>query len=89
MDAPSPGSVLREALADSKLTPNQLAKTMNVSPSCVWYLLHDQRGITANMARRLAVAMPGTADKPVPTAEGWLAIQAKWDLRPIVQEAGA
>lgn len=75
MDAPSPGSLLREAIALSETTPNALALSMGVTSSCVWYLLHDKRGITAKMAVKLANAMPKG-----PSASEWLGIQAAWDL---------
>jgi addiction module HigA family antidote len=81
MDAPSPGSVLREALADQDRSFGWLAKQLGVSRMGAWRLAHDQKRVSARVAVGLSKAIDRT------TAEDWMALQMKFDLESTKQEA--
>lgn len=75
---PKPGEVLRKLLlsdtpSEGRITQDQLAAAMGVSRVSVNQLVMGHRGITAEMALRLAKA---TATTP----EFWLNLQQRSDL---------
>jgi antitoxin HigA-1 len=66
-----PGAILRNMLAEmaadgsdefTSLTQKELAKCLGVSPRAVNELIHERRGITADMAIRLSRVFKTTPD---------------------------
>lgn len=69
-----PGVLLREdVLPELRLSQGLLAQRLGVSRRTVSELLHARRAVTPDMALRLARLVGGTA-------EGWLRMQAAYDL---------
>jgi addiction module HigA family antidote len=70
-----PGEVLRdEFLNPLGLSPNALAKALQLSPSRIGDIVLERRGVTADTAMRLARYFGGTA-------QFWLNLQSIYDLR--------
>ena len=75
-----PGEVLQEEfLQPLKLSQHQLAMNMRVSPQKINDIARRKRGITADTALRLALALNTTP-------EFWLGLQMDYDLE-IAQDA--
>jgi addiction module HigA family antidote len=73
-----PGEVLNEEfLLELHMSQNALARAMKVPPRRINEIVHGQRGISADTALRLSIAL-GT------TPQFWLGLQADYDL----EEAG-
>lgn len=70
---PSPGEVLRGLLGRHGVTQDALAEAMGVSRYSVNQLVNDRRGITAEMALRMGIALHTSA-------EFWLSLQRNVDL---------
>jgi len=70
---PSPGEVLRGILDRHELTQDALAAAMGVSRYSINQLVNDRRGVTAEMALRMATALRTSA-------EFWLNLQRNVDL---------
>ena len=69
-----PGEVLREELEALGVSANALTKALDVSMKRVTMILDGQRGVTADIALRLARYF-GT------TPQLWLNLQKTWELR--------
>lgn len=70
-----PGEILMEDfIAGFGLTPNQLAVSIGVPPSRINEIVFGKRGITADMAIRLARYF-GTSE------EFWMNLQSNYELR--------
>ena len=77
-----PGAVLREdVLPALGLTQGQFAEHMGVSRLTVSELLHEQRGLSAEIAVRLAMVLRTTP-------ETWMRMQLAVDLWEARQDAG-
>jgi len=68
-----PGEVLQDLLAEAGLTANSLATALRVPANRIGGILKGQRGITADMALRLARYFGASAQM-------WINLQAKYDL---------
>ncbi len=69
-----PGAIIREdVLPELGITQAQLASHLGVSRLSVSEILHEKRGVSAEMAIRIAEAIGGTA-------ESWLRMQEALDL---------
>ena len=68
-----PGDIFRDELESLGRSVNVLSKTLDVSVNQFTPILNGQRGVTANMARRLAHYF-GT------TPRLWLSLQSTWEL---------
>lgn len=69
-----PGILLREeVLPELDMSQGMLAERLGVSRRTVSELLHARRAVTPDMALRLTRLLGGTA-------EGWLRMQAAYDL---------
>jgi len=68
-----PGDFLREELADRGISQSRLAAHIGVKPGVVNLICNGHRGISAEMAKKLAAAM-GTS------AELWMNLQRSYDL---------
>jgi addiction module HigA family antidote len=69
-----PGAILREdVLPELGLTQAQLANHLGVSRLSVSEILHEKRGVSAEMAVRISEAIGGSP-------EGWLRMQEALDL---------
>jgi antitoxin HigA-1 len=78
-----PGEILRdEVLTELGLSANAFAQALNVPANRITAILNGERSITANTALRLARYLGGEP-------EGWLNLQAQYDLRVAEIEAGA
>ena len=69
-----PGEVLREELEVLEVSANSLSKPLDVPMKRVTMILDGQRGVTADIALRLARYF-GT------TPQVWLNLQMTWELR--------
>lgn len=73
-----PGAILREdVLPTLKMTQSEFAKRLGVSRLSVSELLHEKRGLSAEMALRIATLLQTTP-------ESWLRMQEAvdlWDVR--------
>ena len=69
-----PGEVLREELEALGVSANALSKALDVPMKRVTMILDGQRGVTADIALRLARYF-GT------TPQVWLNLQKTWELR--------
>lgn len=77
-----PGEILKEEyLIPLDLSAAALAKALHVSAPTVNDIVRQQRGISADMALRLAAAFETTA-------QFWLNLQAAYDLRKAEIEKG-
>ena len=71
----TPGEILREEfLAEYRLSQNQLAKAIGISPNRIAEIVNNRRRITADTALRLALYFGNSA-------EFWLNLQAHYDLK--------
>jgi antitoxin HigA-1 len=71
---PHPGSVvLRECIEPVGLTITEAAQALGVTRNTLSELVNEKRGISPEMAVRLAKVFGGTE-------EGWLVQQAQYDL---------
>jgi antitoxin HigA-1 len=69
-----PGEILREEfMAPHKLNPHQLSLALRVSAPAIYEIVNEERGISTEMALRLARAF-GT------TPEFWASLQTHFDL---------
>lgn len=69
-----PGAIIREdVLPELGITQAQLANHLGVSRLSVSEILHEKRGVSAEMAVRISEAIGGTA-------ESWLRMQEALDL---------
>ncbi len=70
-----PGEVLKEEFLEPlDMTANKLAEALHVTPARLYEIISGRRGISANTALRLAIAL-GT------TPEFWMNLQMIHDLR--------
>lgn len=70
-----PGEVLKEEFLEPlEMTANKLAEALHVTPARLYEIISGRRGITANTAIRLSLAL-GT------TPEFWMNLQTIHDLR--------
>lgn len=77
-----PGEILKEEfLVPLKITANQLAERINVTSARIYEIISGHRGITANTAIRLSIAL-GT------TVEFWMNLQMAHDIRKQEIESG-
>ena len=75
-----PGAILREdVLPTLKMTQTELAQRLGVSRLTVSELLHEKRGITPEMALRVAKLLNTTP-------ESWLRMQQAVDLWDVQQQ---
>jgi antitoxin HigA-1 len=76
-----PGEVLREEfMKPLKLSASAVAKALSVTPAAVNSLIQGRRGVSAELALRLARYV-GT------TAEFWIGLQGQYDLDVAQDEA--
>ena len=70
-----PGEVLREDyLSPLGMSANALARALHITPARVRDILHERRGITPDIALRLARCFGGDA-------QSWLNLQQAYDLK--------
>ncbi|MFM9427946.1 addiction module HigA family antidote [Variovorax sp. GrIS 2.14] len=85
MRAVHPGEVLRQDyLKPLKLTPAALARAIHVPASRVNDIVLERRGVTADTALRLTRYFGGDEVD----AQGWLNMQAAYDLKIAAKAAG-
>lgn len=78
---PHPGEIVREfCIKPLDLSVTEAAKGLGVSRSSLSELLNGRRGISPEMAIRLATAFGGSA-------ESWITQQAQYDLWQVMQKA--
>lgn len=78
-----PGEILKEEyLEPLSLTAAALARALNVSTPTVNDIVLQRRGVSADMALRLAICLDTTP-------EFWLHLQSTYDLRKAEIEKGA
>ena len=71
----TPGEMLKEEfLAEYRLSQNQLAKAIGISPNRIAEIVNNRRRITADTALRLGLFF-GTSP------EFWMNLQAHYDLK--------
>jgi addiction module HigA family antidote len=68
-----PGEFLREELVERGISQSRLASHIGVKPGVINLICNGHRGISAEMAKKLAAAM-GT------TPELWMNLQRSYDL---------
>ena len=68
-----PGQFLQEELAERGISQTQLARHIGVTPGVINQICNGRRGVSPEMAKKLAVAL-GT------TAELWMSLQSSFDL---------
>ena len=68
-----PGSFLREELEERGVSQSVLARHIKVQPNVINQICNEKRGISPEMAKKLAAAF-GT------TAELWINLQSSFDL---------
>ena len=73
-----PGEFLREELAERGVTQTQLAGHIGVSPGVVNLICGGRRGVSPDMAKKLAAAL-GTSP------ELWMNLQTSYDLNRAAQ----
>ncbi len=76
-----PGEHLAGELAEIEMNGNQFAKALNVPSNRIYQILHEERDVTADTARRLGKFF-GTGP------EIWMNLQQKYDLAVAEQEGG-
>jgi addiction module HigA family antidote len=80
---PSPGEILRERVLDGMdIKQDKLAEALGVSRFTVNQVLNGRRGVTPEMALRLAHVLDTSA-------EMWLNLQARVDLHDARRRIGA
>jgi antitoxin HigA-1 len=71
----TPGEMLKEEfLAEYRLSQNQLAKAIGISPNRIAEIFHNRRRITADTALRLGLYFGNSP-------EFWLNLQTHYDLK--------
>src|SRR3984957_21248675 len=71
----TPGEMLKEEfLAEYRLSQNQLAKAIGISPNRIAEIVHNRRRITADTALRLGLYLGNSP-------EFWLILQTHYDLK--------
>src|SRR6266700_5799661 len=71
----TPGDMLREEfLAEYRLSQNQLAKAIGISPNRIAEIVNNRRRITADTALRLSLYFGNSA-------EFWMNLQTHYDLK--------
>lgn len=78
----APGEVLRDHLEEYDISANALAAALYVPTNRITGILNAQRSLTPETALRLERYFAGT------TAEYWLTLQLRYDLRKAELEAG-
>lgn len=68
-----PGEFLREELEERELTQSDLARHIGVEPGVINQICNGRRGISAVMAKKLAVAFGSSP-------ELWMNLQNSFDL---------
>jgi addiction module HigA family antidote len=68
-----PGGFLQEELRERGITQTQLADHVGVAPGVIHLICNGKRGISPEMAKKLAVAL-GT------TPQLWMNLQVSFDL---------
>lgn len=68
-----PGEVLRDELEEIGLTQSALAKHIGVLPKTINEICRKKRGISADMAMKLAKALGGSP-------RFWLNLQNNWEI---------
>ena len=76
-----PGPFLREALREQEVTQVSFARAAGLSAKHVNQVIKGKVRISPDFALRLEEALSGFPPDPIaPSAEWWLALQAKYDL---------
>jgi addiction module HigA family antidote len=71
----TPGEMLKEEfLAEYRLSQNQLAKAIGISPNRIAEIVNNRRRVTADTALRLSVYFGNSA-------EFWMNLQTHYDLK--------
>ena len=71
----TPGEVLKEEfLAEYRLSQNQLAKAIGISPNRITEIINNRRRITADTALRLSLYFDNSP-------EFWMNLQSRYDLK--------
>ena len=71
----TPGEMLKEEfLAEYRLSQNQLAKAIGISPNRITEIINNRRRITADTALRLSLYFGNSP-------EFWMNLQSDYDLR--------
>jgi addiction module HigA family antidote len=71
---PSPGEFIKETYLDPfKISQNEVAQRLDISPSTFNRLIRGQHGVSPEMAIRLSKVLGRSA-------ESWLAMQSVYDL---------
>src|SRR6266550_9012630 len=71
----APGDMLKqEFLVEYRLSQNQLAKAIGISPNRIAEIVHNRRRITADAALRLSLYFGNSP-------EFWMNLQAHYDLK--------
>ena len=68
-----PGQFLREELEERGISQSALAKHIKVQPNVINQICNEKRGVSPEMAKKLAAAL-GT------TAELWINLQGTYEL---------
>ena len=68
-----PGAVLKDELEEIGLTQSALAEHINVLPKTINEICREKRGISAEMAIKLALSLGGSP-------QFWLNLQNNWEL---------
>jgi antitoxin HigA-1 len=77
-----PGKILlEEFMRPHRLSQNKLAHDLDVPVACINDIIHARRGISADTALRLAAYFRTSA-------EFWLSLQARYDLKMAQRNAG-
>jgi antitoxin HigA-1 len=71
----TPGEMLKERfLAEHRLSQNQLAKAVGISPNRITEIVNNRRRITADTALRLGLYFGNSP-------EFWINLQSRYDLK--------
>ena len=76
-----PGEILRDELAELGVSARAFARALDIPTNRMTQILHEQRGISADTALRLARYF-GT------TPEFWMDLQSDYELRRTRREVG-
>lgn len=66
--------MIAESLEYLGISAREFAQNIGVSPASITRILKEDASITPEMAVRISAALPG------PSASGWLAMQADYDV---------
>src|ERR1700737_1068897 len=77
-----PGEILAEELAETAVTPTELAQKLKVPANRITQIIQGKRAISGDTALRLGHWF-GTS------AQFWLNLQSAYDIRMAAQHAGA